>query len=81
MLKTEVVKGELPYRIEIDNLRGAGVSPISATIAALSAGKRIPSGLRDPLEVASYLFWNYDSNPGWARLIHILYVNSFEEER
>jgi len=79
MLKTEIIENdELPYRIQIDELRGAGDSPASAVIAALSVGKKIPIGLRDKKEVARYIFWKYQTNAVWAKLIHILENDKFE---
>ena len=79
MIETEIIKNtELPYRIQIDELRGAGDSPSGAVIAALSVGKKIPIGLRDKKEVARYIFWNYQTNPDWAKLIHILEQDKFE---
>jgi len=77
MIKTEIVNGELPYRINIDNLRGAGKSPSSAAMAALSAGGKIPAGMRDSKAAAMYLFWNYEANSNWEKLIHILEKNEF----
>ena len=79
MLKTEIIENdELPYRIQIDELRGAGDSPSGAVIAALSVGKKIPIGLRDRTEAARYIFWNYQTNAVWAKLIHILEQDKFE---
>ena len=79
MLKTEIIKNdEVPYRIQIDELRGAGDSPSGAVIALLRVGKKIPTGLRDKKEVARYLFWHYQTNAVWAKLIHILEQNKFE---
>ena len=77
-MNLEIVAGELPYRVEIDNLRGASETPAGAVVAALSAGHKIPSGKRNPKGVANYLFWNYEANPDWARLIHILEKNTFD---
>lgn len=79
MLKLEMGKDELPYRVEIDGLRGASISPSGAVIVALSAGGKIPLGMRDRKAVASYLFWNYETNPDWVKLIHILEADTFEE--
>ena len=77
-MKTSIVTDSvLPYRIEIDKLRGSGDSPSRATMAALSAGKRIPAGTRDRKEAASYIFWNYESNPDWVELISTLERDEF----
>ena len=79
MLKTEIIENdELPYRIQIDELQGAGDSPSGAVIALLRVGKKIPTGLRDKKEVTRYIFWNYQTNPDWAKLIHILENDKFE---
>ena len=79
MLKTWKADGELPYRIEVDNLSGAGTSPATAAMAALSAGGRIPVGMRDGKAAAAYIFWRYEHNPEWLQLIRILEINKFEE--
>lgn len=78
-LLTEVLHSELPYRVEVDGLKGAGISPSAAVIAALSVGKRIPPGLRDRKDVAAYLLWHYEANPEWVRLIEILCHDTFAE--
>lgn len=78
MINLEVVNGELPYRVEIDGLLGASVSPSGAVITALSVGNKIPSMKRYPSDVASYLFWNYEANPDWVKLIHILENDTFD---
>ena len=78
MLKTEIVAGDLPFRIEIDGLSGVGTSPSRAAMAALSAGRKIPIGERNRKAAASYIFWNYETNPDWVRLIHILEQDTFE---
>jgi len=79
MIKTEIIKNtELPYRIQIDELQGAGDSPSGAVIALLRVGQKIPTGLRDKKEVARYIFWHYQTNAVWAKLIHILEQNKFE---
>ncbi len=74
----EIVEGELPYRIEFDELSGASVSPSGAVIVALSAGGKIPRGLRDRNAVAGYLLWHYEANPDWVKLIHILEKDTFD---
>jgi len=78
MINLEVVNDELPYRVKIDGLLGASVSPSGAVITALSVGKRIPSNKRYRKDVASYLFWHYDANPDWVKLIHILENDTFD---
>ena len=77
-MKLEVVSDELPYRVEFDGLLGASKSPSGAVVVALSAGHRIPLDKRDPSAVASYLFWNYEANPDWVKLIHILENDTFD---
>lgn len=81
MLKTWVVEGELPYRIKIANLEGAGDSPARAAMAALSAGGIIPAGTTDHYKAASIIFWNYGpaTCPSWAKLVRILEKDTFEE--
>ena len=86
MLKTKInLKAELPYSIELSNngniVYGAGKTPATATMAALSVAKMIPSGLRDNMEAARIIFWNYQASHSWTRLIHILTNDTFEEER
>lgn len=79
MIKTKYIKGdELPYRIEIDRLSGAGISPAEAAMAALRAGGKIPAGCGDSGEAASYIFWNYQTNSSWVELIRILEKDSFK---
>jgi len=65
---------ELPHRVIIDDrLHGAGRTKSDAVVAALSVGRKFPSDLRDDKKaIASYLFWNYEANPGWSELIHVL---------
>ena len=79
MLRVQVVGGELPYRVEFDKLKGAAMSPSRAVIAALSAGHKIPAGMRNRKDVASYVFGNYAANPDWVKLISILENDSFKE--
>ena len=78
MLKLEIVNAELPYRVEIDGLLGASISPARAVIVALGAGHKIPLNERNRKGVASYLFWNYEANPDWVKLIHILENDTFD---
>lgn len=85
ILKTEIVPGELPYRIQLDNWHGAGISPAKALIVALSAGGILPSEepeLRDRHVLASRIFWNFgpSSFPHWTRVIKILEKDTFEED-
>ena len=81
MTTFEILPGdELPYRIKIDGLSGAGVDPRGAVCAALSAGHRIPAGMRDGRGIATYLFWNYEPNPYWLELIRALEHNKFPAE-
>ena len=80
MLKLEIVDDELPYRVEIDSLFGAGISPSGAVMAALSAGGRRPSGNRDRKAFARYLLWYFEPNPDWVKLISILENDTFEGE-
>lgn len=86
MLKTKTnLKAELPYNIKFSNegniVYGAGETPAIATMAALSVAKMIPSGLRDNMEAARIIFWDYKSNHNWGRLIHILINDTFKEEK
>ncbi len=86
MLKTNInLKDELPYRIKLSNngniVYGAGKTPATATMAALSVAKMIPSGLRDNMEAARTIFWDYKANKNWSRLIHILINDTFKEEK
>jgi len=85
MLKTKInLKAELPYSIELSNngniVYGAGKTPATATMAALSVAKMIPSGLRDNMEAARIIFWDYKSSHNWARLIHILTEDTFDTD-
>ena len=86
MLKTKInLKDELPYNIKLSNkgniYYGAGKTPATATMAALSVAKMIPSGLRNNIEAARIVFWDYKSSQNWSRLIHILKNDTFEEEK
>jgi len=84
MLKTKInLKAELPYSIELSNkgniVYGAGITPATATMAALSVAKMIPSGLRDNMQAARTIFWGYKISHNWTRLIHILINDTFRE--
>jgi len=86
MLKTKIdLKAELPYNIKLSNegniVYGSGKTPATATMAALSVAKMIPSGLRDNMEAARVIFWDYKPNYNWSRLIHILTNDTFKEEK
>jgi len=72
MIKIKIVNDDLPYRIQIDALEGAGQNIKSAAMAALSAGHKIPMGMRDGKQAAMYIFWNYEVNSDWYRLISLL---------
>jgi len=64
MLKFRYINGdELPYRVEFNNVHGAGITEKKAILAALSVGKFIPTGCRDPKKAGWHLFWNYEFNP------------------
>lgn len=86
MLKTKInLKAELPYSIELSYNKGSitcgvGKTPATATMAALSVAKMIPSGLRDNMEAARIIFWDYKPSRNWSRLIHILINDTFGEE-
>jgi hypothetical protein len=70
---TYIENDELPHRVVIDHLHGAGQTRSDAVVAALSAGNVFPPELRgDKKAIAAYLFWNYRANPDWVELIHIL---------
>ena len=71
---------ELPYRVQVDRLHGAGVEPRQAICAALSAGGKIPIGMRDGPSAAAYIFWNYEANPAWLELIKALESNEFPKK-
>lgn len=62
----EVKEGdELPFRVEIDHLRGAGRTPRQAVIAALRAGSVIDNELAESAnseEIADYLRATHPSN-------------------
>ena len=77
-MNLEIVNAELPYRVEIDGLLGASKTPSGAVITALSVGHKIPLGMRNRGDIACYLFWNYETNPDWVRLIHILENDTFD---
>ena len=79
MIKTEIVGGELPYRIEIDGVLGAADSPRQAALTALRVGGKVPQGC-DAGEAALHIFWNYKPNPSWTRLVRILEQDTFEEQ-
>jgi len=82
MIKTKIIKDhELPFRIQIDKLQGASTTPAGAVMAALSAGRKIPKGMRDREVAGWYIFWNYEPKPDRDRLIHILNKNTFKEEK
>lgn len=86
MLKTKInLKAELPYSVELSNngdiIYGTGITPATATMAALSVAKMIPLGLRDNMEAARIIFWDYKASKNWSRLIHILINNTFKEEK
>lgn len=81
MVKTEIVVGaELPYRVQIDALHGAGITPSGAVMAALSAGGAIPAGIRDRRAAASHIFRNYKPTPDWKILVDILEHDCFHTE-
>lgn len=77
-MKTSIVQGELPYRIEIGGLLGAGDTPARAVLAALRVGRKVPQNC-NAKEAAQYIFWHYEANPIWVRLIHILEKDTFKE--
>ena len=66
-----------PYRIQIEGLHGTAVSPASAVMAALSVGKKIPTGMRDRKKAVAYILDNYPIDREWIRLIHMLEDNKF----
>ena len=78
MINLEIANAELPYRVEIDGLLGSSTSPSGAVITALSAGGKIPSNNRNRRSIASYLFWHYEANSDWVKLIHILENDTFD---
>jgi len=74
MLKFDYVEGdELPHRVQIDHLHGAGQTKSDAVVAALSVGNVIPPELGDDKgAIAAYLFWNYPGDHDWLELICVL---------
>ena len=72
---------QLPYRVNIDGLRGAADTPVGAVCAALSAGGKIPAGMRDGKAAAAHLIWNYEPSPPWLELIRVLEHNEFPLEK
>jgi len=63
MIKFEYIEGnELPYRVNIDGVLGAGTTEKGAIMAALSVGRFIPKGCRDPKKAGWHLFWNTEFN-------------------
>jgi len=67
----------LPYQVQIDKLQGIGNCPASAVMAALSAGKKIPSGTRDRKKAVEYIKANYEIDKEWIQLINIIESNKF----
>jgi len=67
----------LPYKVQIDKLQGIGNCPASAVMAALSVGKKIPSGMRDGVKAVEYIKANYEIDKEWIRLINIIESNTF----
>jgi len=77
MIKFDYINNsELPYRVEIDSVRGAGITEKKAIMAALSVGGFIPKGCRDPKMAVRHLFWNYEVNEGWNIIIQKLSENN-----
>ena len=72
---------QLPYRVTIDGLKGAATTPVGAVCAALSAGGKIPAGMRNGKAAAAYLIWNYEPSPPWLELIQVLEHNEFPLEK
>ena len=78
MIKTTIIKNdELPYRIQIDKLQGAGENPASAVMAALSVGGKIPTGLRDRGKAIKYILDTYPIDRDWIYITRILEENKF----
>ena len=69
-------KDELPYTIKLSHkgklVYGASETSATAIMAALSVAKIIPSGLRDNMEAARIIFWDYKPSYNWAQLISLL---------
>lgn len=74
--KNVVQKDELPYRISMDDMQGAGVTPDRAVMAALSAAGEIPAGLRDPKQAARHIFQKHQPSD-WIEIIRILIEDEF----
>jgi len=78
MIKTTIIKNdELPYRIQIDKLQGAGENPASAVMAALSVGGKIPAGMRDREKAVAYILDTYPIDRDWVYITQILEENKF----
>jgi len=67
----------LPYQVQIDDLQGIGDCPASAVMAALSVGKKIPTGMRDRKKAVEYILETYPIDREWIRLINIIESNTF----
>lgn len=79
MITTEYVEDTvLPYRIQMDALMGAAMSPSEAALAALSVGGKIPHGWKDKKKVINYIRENYAPNSDLDKLIRILITDLFE---
>ncbi len=73
MLRIDYIEGdELPYRVEFDDIFGAGKTEKGAIMAALSVGGYIPKGCRDPKKAGWHLFWNYIFNTDMIILLQKL---------
>lgn len=72
---------ELPYNIEIHDygniIYGGGTTPSGAIMAALSIGRKIPTGLRNRKEVVKYILDTYSIDKDWIYIIHVLEDDKF----
>ena len=73
MIKFDYIKGDdLPYRVKIDGVFGAGITEKKAIMTALRVGKLIPEGCTDTKQAYTHLFWKYEVSEGWNILIQKL---------
>ncbi|KKN21873.1 hypothetical protein LCGC14_0921020 [marine sediment metagenome] len=73
VIEPEVHGDELPYRVQINTVKAAGVTLVAALMRALEMTGEVRRGTQ-PIEAARHLFWRYDSdgNPAWAQAIAAL---------
>ena len=79
---TEIkIDKELPYNVQIHDcgniVYGEGINPSSAIMAALSVGRKIPSGTRNRKEAVDYILTNYPPKKEWVKIMRMLTYDSF----